>query len=77
MMIAVALFVVHRWATNQPAVTTQLAVAGVFAILVVAFMDQGELEPVAKGFAWLFLVLAAYNAIPSLAKAATPKGTAL
>ena len=74
MMIAVALFVVHRWATNQPAVTTQLAVAGVFAILFVAFLDQGETEPVAKGFAWLFLFAAAYNAIPILAKAATAKG---
>jgi hypothetical protein len=73
MMLAVALFVVHRWATNQPAVTVQLAVAGIFVIMFVAFLDQGETEPVAKGFAWLFLFAAAYNAVPILAKAATAK----
>lgn len=74
MMLAVAMFVIHRWAKGEQAVNTQIAVAGVFAILVVAFLDQGATEPVAKGLAWLFLAGAAYNAIPDIATAA--KGTA-
>lgn len=76
MMLAVAMFVVHRWATGKQAVNTQIAVAGIFAILVVAFLDQGATEPVAKGFAWLFLIGAAYNAIPDIATAAKAKGPA-
>jgi len=70
MMLAVFLFILHRWATNQPAVNTKIVVSGVFAILVIAFMDQGATEPVAKGFAWLFLIVAIYNMAPVLARAA-------
>jgi hypothetical protein len=70
MMLAVAMFIIHRWALDEPAVNTQIAVSGLFAILVIAFLDQGVTEPVAKGFAYLFLFAAAYNAVPDLAKAA-------
>jgi len=75
MMLAVALFILHRWATNQTAVSVHIAVAGIFAILVIAFLDQGATEPVAKGFAWLFLIGAAYNMVPVLAKAAGTPAT--
>lgn len=70
MAVAVALYVVHRWATNKPAITAQAAVGGLFAIAVIALLDQGRTEEIAKGFAWLFLVAAAYNAVPDIAKAA-------
>lgn len=70
MAVAVTLYIVHRWATpGQTAVNVQVVVSGLFAILVIAMLDQGASAPVAKGFAWLFLVVAAYVAIPSIAKA--------
>lgn len=69
MLVAVLLYMVHRWATNKKAVDPKTVVEAAFAILVIAMLDQGETEPVARGFAWLFLVVAAYTAIPTIAKA--------
>lgn len=73
MMLAVMLYVVHRWATNQKAVDGKTVVEGIFAILVIAMLDQGRTEEIARGFAWLFLVTAAYTAIPAIGKAANGK----
>lgn len=69
MLVAVLLYLVHRWSTNQKTVSPQIVVEAAFAILVIALLDQGETEPVARGFAWLFLAGAAYVAIPTIAKA--------
>lgn len=85
MLIAALLFLVHRWATNQHAVDARIIVESAFAILVVAMLDQGRTEEIARGFAWLFLIGAAYTALPSIARAAsarpaaakTPPNTAL
>ncbi len=74
MFVAVLLYLVHRWATNQKTVDAKTVVGAAFAILVIALLDQGETEPVAKGFAWLFLAAAAYQAIPTIAKAAGTTG---
>jgi hypothetical protein len=76
MAVAVALYVVHRWATDKPAITAQAAVGGLFAIAVIALLDQGRTEEIAKGFAWLFLIAAAYNAVPDITKAAGAAGPA-
>lgn len=65
MAIAVGLFILHRWATNQSAVTLPILLSGAFAIFVIALLDGGRTEPVAKGFAWLFLAAAAYRALPA------------
>lgn len=65
MALAVFLYILHRWATNQPAVTLPIVLSGLFAIFVIALLDQGRTEPVARGFAFLFLLVAAYNAIPA------------
>ncbi len=73
MLVAVLLYMVHRWATNKTAVDARTVVEAAFAILVIALLDQGETEQVAKGFAWLFLAAAAYTAIPVIGKAAQPK----
>ncbi len=78
MLLAVTLYVVHRWATNQKAVDAKTVIEGIFAVLVIAMLDQGRTEPIATGFAWLFLVVAAYTTIPVIAKASgtaktTPK----
>ena len=69
MLVAVLLYVVHRWATNKKAVDPKTVVEAAFAILVIALLDQGETEPVARGFAWLFLAAAAYVTVPTIAKA--------
>ena len=69
MLIAVLLFVLHRWAVNQPAVTLPIVLSGIFAIFVIAVLDGGKTEPVARGFAWLFLIAAAYKAIPAFSGA--------
>jgi hypothetical protein len=70
MALAVGLYVIHRWAKGEPAITSQAAVGGLFAIGVIALLDQGRTEEIARGLAWLFLLGAAYNAIPDIAAAA-------
>lgn len=70
MFLAVLLFLIHRWATNQPAVTLPIVLSGLFVVFVIAMLDQGRTEPVARGFAWLFFIVAAYNAIPAVTGAA-------
>lgn len=74
MALGMILYVIHRWAANKTAVDAKTVVEGVFAIAVVAMLDQGRTEGIAKGFAWLFFVVAAYNAIPNLNTALTAKG---
>lgn len=68
MLLAVALYVIHRWATNKKAIDPKTLVESLFAVLVIAFLDQGKTEPIAKGFAWLFLAAAAYVAVPTITK---------
>ena len=55
MLIAFGIAIIGRWAHNQK-IGAGTVVRAVFAILVVAALDQGQTEPVAKGFASLFLV---------------------
>ena len=69
MLVAALLYAVHRWATNKKVVDPKTIVEVVFAVLVIALLDQGETEPVAKGFAWLFLFGAAYVALPTITSA--------
>jgi hypothetical protein len=76
MVIAMIAFVVHRWATGaKHTVDPQIVVAGAFVFLVVAMLDTGETEKIAKGFAWLFLAVAALNAIPDIHTAASATTT--
>lgn len=64
MAIAVFLYVIARWTRNQPAVNLPTILSGAFAIFVIALLDHGRTEGIAKGFAWLFVVVAAYAALP-------------
>lgn len=73
MALAVGVYIVHRWATpGKTAIDGKTVVEGAFAILVIAALDQGQTEPVAKGFATLFLAVALLTAIPVLSKAGAP-----
>ena len=56
MLLAAGLLVAGHWAHNEPSVTPKIAIEMAFAILVIAALDQGQTEPVAQGFAWLFLL---------------------
>lgn len=65
MALAVILYVIHRWATGKNAVTLPIVLSGVFVIFVIAVLDSTRAAPFARGLAWLFFVVAAYNAIPA------------
>lgn len=71
MFLAVILYIITRWSRNEPAVTIQVVVSGAFVIFVIALLDHGRTEEIAKGFAWLFAIIAAYNAIPAITNVAT------
>lgn len=76
MALAVLLFVLHRWATSQPAVTLPIVLSGLFAIFIIAILDHGKTESIARGFAWLFFIVAAYRAIPAFTGALKSAKTA-
>lgn len=76
MALAILLYVIARWAHDKPAVTLGGVISGLFAIFIIAMLDQGRTEQVAKGFAWLFFIVAAYNAIPPLSTLAVQGGKA-
>ena len=77
---AIALGVIGRWANNKkalPGIPGMLEVAG--ALVLVSLLDHGRTEPVAKGFAWLFLaavLLSDSSPLTGLAKAETAKPAA-
>ncbi len=75
MALAVVLYVIKRWAAGETAIDARAVVGGVFAIVVIASLDEGKTEEIAKGFAWLFLIVAAYGAIQPIANAAQAKKT--
>ena len=55
MITAMLLGVVGRWANNKKAVPDPKGLLEVlFALGLIAFLDNGRTEPVAKGFAWMF-----------------------
>lgn len=57
MIVAIGAGVLGRWANNENAVPSAGGVVEVvFALIVIAALDQGTAAPVAHGFAWLFLI---------------------
>lgn len=55
MVTAMLVGVVGRWANNKKALPDPKGLIEVlFALGLIAFLDNGRTEPVAKGFAWLF-----------------------
>lgn len=68
MAVAVLLYIIARWTRNEPAVTLPSVLSGLFAIFIIALLDHGKTEEIAKGFAWLFFIVAAYAALPGFMK---------
>jgi hypothetical protein len=57
MLLAIGTGILGRWAHNKNAVPSATGVVEVvFALLVIAALDQGRTQGIARGFAWLFLV---------------------
>lgn len=54
-LIAWGALLLGHWASNQPTTSTRQVVEMAFALLVIALLDQGESQGIAKGLAWLFL----------------------
>lgn len=79
-MVAIMLGVVGRWAHNENAIPPAKNVLQiVFALLVLSMLDQGQTQPIARGFAWIFLVavcLSNNSPLTGLAKA-TGSGTSI
>lgn len=55
MLTAVVSALIGRWAHNKKTADAKAVVETAFAVIVIAFLDQGKTAPIAKGFAWLFL----------------------
>lgn len=73
MAVALLLAVLGRWEHGKATMPNGKAIIEVvFALLVIAFLDQGRTQPLARGFALLFLVavlLGSNSPISGLAKA--------
>jgi hypothetical protein len=72
MLLAIGLLVLTHWANDEPTVNPKMVVELVFALLVIAMLDQGKTEPVATGFAWLFfaaVLLSSKSLLTALGKA--------
>lgn len=77
MAIAIVGGIVGRWAHNKPTVPSGKAIVEImFALVVIAALDQGNTADVAKGFAWLFLagvLLSNSSPLTGIAKTVTAK----
>lgn len=76
--IAWGALILSHWSNNKPTINVKQVLEMGFALLVIALLDQGETEPVAKGFAWLFLaaVLLRNDSILTALAKRTGTGTA-
>lgn len=75
MILAVGLLVVGHWAANKPTVSAKMVVEFTFAVLVIAMLDQGRTQEIARGFAWLFfaaVILGSSSPLNALNKAGNP-----
>jgi hypothetical protein len=72
--LAFLLLVIGRWAHGKPALNVQTVVGGAFVILVIAGLDQGATEEIARGIAWLILAAVALSANSPLTAIATAAG---
>lgn len=56
MLVAIAAGIIGRWSHNQKAVPSAKQVVEVlFALVIIAALDEGRTAPIARGFSMLFL----------------------
>jgi hypothetical protein len=73
MVMAVVLAAIGRWSHNKPLGGPKTIIETLFAVLVIAMLDNGTTQDVAKGFAWLFfaaVLLSNNSPLTGLAQAA-------
>ena len=73
--IAWAALLLGHWANNQPTTNVKQVLEMGFALIVIALLDQGQTEPIAKGFAWLFLAAVLLRSDSILTALAKTTGT--
>jgi hypothetical protein len=77
-LLAWGALIVGHWTNNEPTVSVKEVIEMAFALLVIALLEgSAQTEPIAKGFAWLFLaavLLRSDSVLTGLAKA-TGTGT--
>lgn len=77
MAVAIVGGIVGRWAHNRPTVPSAGGLVKIaFAVVVIAALDQGATQQVARGFAWLFLagvLLSNASPLTGIAKTITAK----
>ena len=59
--LAFLLLIAGRWAHSKPAFTVATVAGSVFIIAVIAALDGGRTESIAKGLAWILLAVVALN----------------
>ena len=55
--VAFILYVAGAWAHNRKPANMKSVAAAAFVLLIIALLDQGETADIARGFAWLFLIV--------------------
>jgi hypothetical protein len=72
MIIAFGAMILGHWANNEPTLTVKVTVEMAFAVLFIAFLESiPSTQPIAQGFAWLFLaavLLSSKSILTGLAK---------
>lgn len=77
-ILAWLIYTAGRWAHNQPAFSIASIAAMAFTVAVIAALDNGRTEHIAKGIAWLLLagaVLAKDSPVTALASLINSKLT--
>jgi hypothetical protein len=77
--LALVVMVLGRWAHDEPALTVQAVAGGAFAVIVIAALDGGKTQDIARGLAWLLLAAAALSKnspLTAIASLAAKAGTA-
>lgn len=76
MAVAIVGGIIGRWAHNKPVVSGAAGVVKViFAVVLIAALDSGSTQDVARGFAWLFLagvLLSNSSPLTGIAKTVNP-----
>lgn len=56
MAVAFGALILGHWANNEPTLSVKLVIEMAFALAFIAFLEgNAETQPVARGFAWIFL----------------------
>lgn len=73
MLVAFGALILGHWANNKPTWNVKMVIEMAFALVVISLLDQGKTEPIARGFALLFLaavLLGKNSPLTGIAKAA-------